>query len=130
MYIPKKYQEEGWEQVEYLINKYPLATIITTTDDNEIIANHVPLYLKVEASGERKLIAHIAKANHQIPSLTSNNNVLVIFNQQTHTLHLTIIPPKLILIKLSLHGTSQVLTFTGRPKSLTISNLSEINLIT
>lgn len=79
MYIPKKYQEEGWEQVEYLINKYPLATIITTTDDNEIIANHVPLYLKVEASGERKLIAHIAKANHQIPSLTSNNNVLVIF---------------------------------------------------
>ncbi|KAI5970810.1 hypothetical protein CANMA_000229 [Candida margitis] len=79
MYIPKKYQEDDWEQVEHLIKKYPLATIITTTPDNEIIANHIPLYLKVDSSGEKRLIAHIAKANHQIPSLSSNNNVLVIF---------------------------------------------------
>lgn len=79
MYIPKKYQEEEWEQVEYLIKRYPLATIVTTTDDNEIVANHIPLFLKIESTGERKLIAHIAKANHQIPSLNSNDKVLVIF---------------------------------------------------
>jgi len=79
MYIPKKYREEEWEQVEYLIKRYPLATIVTTTDDNEIVANHIPLFLKIESTGERKLIAHIAKANHQIPSLNSNDKVLVIF---------------------------------------------------
>lgn len=79
MYIPKKYQEEEWEQVEYLIKRYPLATIVTTTDDNEIVANHIPLFLKIESTGERKLIAHIAKANHQIPSLNSHDKVLVIF---------------------------------------------------
>lgn len=118
MYIPKKYQEEEWDQVEYLIKHYPLATIITT-DGGAIIANHIPLYLKVDpSSGKRKLIAHIAKSNHQIPSLTSNDNVLVIFQsansyitpnyyptkQETHK-----VVPTWDFASVHIHGSSRII---------------------
>ncbi|KAI5960813.1 uncharacterized protein KGF55_004383 [Candida pseudojiufengensis] len=79
MYIPKKNLKENWEEVEYLIENYPLATIITI-DEGSIIANHIPFVLKIdESGGSKKLLAHIAKSNHQIPSLKSNDNVVVIF---------------------------------------------------
>ncbi|CAI5760369.1 unnamed protein product [Candida verbasci] len=78
MYIPKKYSESNWEQIEYLIKTYPLATVITTDKTGKIIANHIPFYLK-EDGDNYHLIAHIAKANPQLPSLEDNSNVLVIF---------------------------------------------------
>ncbi|KAI5950139.1 hypothetical protein KGF54_005287 [Candida jiufengensis] len=77
MYIPKKNLQEDWEQAEYLIKNYPLGTIITI-EDGEIIANHIPFVLKID-SNSKKLYAHVAKANHQIPSLKSNDNVVIIF---------------------------------------------------
>ncbi|RCK65607.1 hypothetical protein Cantr_01350 [Candida viswanathii] len=80
MYIPKKYLDEDWSQVEYLIQKYPLGTVVTTDDNGTIIANHIPFFLKENAdTGKKYLIAHIAKSNHQIPSLKDSDNVLVIF---------------------------------------------------
>lgn len=80
MYIPKKYLDEDWEQVEYLIRKYPLATLITTDKDGSIIANHIPFFLNEDKdTGKKYLIAHIAKSNHQIPSLIDSDNVLVVF---------------------------------------------------
>ncbi|KAI3405165.2 hypothetical protein KGF56_002121 [Candida oxycetoniae] len=78
MYIPKKYNEDDWDQSAFLIKNYPLGTIVTVEGDG-IIANHIPFFLKVSDSGKKTLIAHMAKSNHQLPSLKSNKNVLVIF---------------------------------------------------
>ncbi|ABN68556.1 negative transcriptional regulator [Scheffersomyces stipitis CBS 6054] len=80
MYIPKAYKEEDWQQVEFLIKKYPLATVVTYTEDEGVIANHFPFFLKVdESTGKKYLHAHIAKVNPQIPSLKKADSVLVIF---------------------------------------------------
>lgn len=83
MYIPKKYQLDSWDVREELIRTYPLGTVITTDEDGSIIANHIPFYLHIDKeTGKKYLRAHISKKNHQIPSLTHNDRVLVIF--QSH----------------------------------------------
>lgn len=79
MYIPKKYAEEDLEKQIELILNYPLGTVITSTDDG-LIANHIPFYLyKDPENGKTYLRAHLAKANHQVPSLKANDKVLVVF---------------------------------------------------
>lgn len=79
MYIPKHYNEDSWDQKELLIVHHPLGTVVTM-DSGKIIANHIPFYLhRDDATGKRYLHAHMAKKNHQIPSLLQNDNVLVIF---------------------------------------------------
>lgn len=84
MYIPKAYLEEEWPQIEYLIKNFPLATVITTSPEGEMIANHLPFYLKVDPeTGAKHLHAHMAKVNHQIPSLKESDNVLVIFQSSS-----------------------------------------------
>ncbi|KAF6069157.1 Transmembrane amino acid transporter family protein [Candida albicans] len=66
--------------VEYLIKNYPLATVVTNDENGTIIANHIPFVLKEDPeSGKKYLIAHIAKTNHQVPTLADSDNVLVIF---------------------------------------------------
>lgn len=80
MYIPAYYKREDWESKEALIKAYPLATVITTDENGKIIANHFPFYLyECKETGKKFLHAHMAKKNHQLPSLQSNENVLVIF---------------------------------------------------
>lgn len=57
-----------------------MATVITTDNNGKLIANHFPVYLyEDEETGKKYLHAHVAKKNHQIPSLTANDHVLVIF---------------------------------------------------
>lgn len=83
MYIPNHYNEENWDQQERLIKTYPLGTIISNSEDGKIIANHIPFYLYIdETTGDKYLHAHIAKKNHQVPSLTANDEILIIF--QSH----------------------------------------------
>lgn len=87
MYIPNHYSEDRWDQKKDLIIKYPLGTLVTT-DNGKIIANHIPFYLHIdEATGKKYLQAHIARKNHQLPSLTQNGHVLVIF--QSHDSYIT-----------------------------------------
>lgn len=76
MYIPDKYQASDWELQKSIIENYPLATLITS--NNELIANHIPFNL-IERDGKKYLQAHIAKKNHQLPSMDNNDNVLVVF---------------------------------------------------
>lgn len=79
MYIPKQYQESEWSKQESLIKAHPLATVVTTDEAGNLIANHFPFYLYTDDEGKKFLHAHVAKKNHQVPSLTNNDNVLVIF---------------------------------------------------
>lgn len=79
MYIPKHFVVDEWEQQKLLIQQYPLGTVITTDEDGKIIANHIPFYLHIDEDGKKYLHAHVARKNHQVPSLTANDNVMVIF---------------------------------------------------
>lgn len=80
MYIPKKYNESEWLKQEALIKAFPLATVITTNEDGKIIANHIPFLLRKDKSTDKVYLeAHIARVNHQLPSLSANDNVLIIF---------------------------------------------------
>ncbi|EGV62568.1 hypothetical protein PSN45_000253 [Yamadazyma tenuis] len=78
MYIPDKYDAPEWEQQKSIIKEYPLAVLITSTEDG-IIANHIPFNL-VERDGKKILQAHLAKVNHQLPSLKDNDKVCVVFS--------------------------------------------------
>ncbi|XYA02116.1 hypothetical protein QA089_004681 [Meyerozyma guilliermondii] len=79
MYIPKKYAETDWEKQADLIVNYPLGTVVTSGDQG-LIANHIPFYLYTDSeTGKSYLRAHVAKVNHQVPSLKENDNVMVIF---------------------------------------------------
>lgn len=80
MYIPKHYNEESWDKKKQLIHDYPLATVVTVDTDGTPIANHFPFFLyEDKESGRKFLHAHVAKKNHQLPSLENNEKVLVIF---------------------------------------------------
>lgn len=80
MYIPNHYNIESWDKEKRLIQEFPLATVVTTDENGKVIANHFPFYLHEDPeTGKKYLQAHIAKKNHQIPSLKDNESVLVIF---------------------------------------------------
>lgn len=80
MYIPNQYRETEWAPQAEVIQKYPLATVITHTNEDGLIANHIPFYLHVdETTGKKYLHAHVAKANPQIPSWKASDQVLVVF---------------------------------------------------
>ncbi|KAM9926209.1 hypothetical protein OXX59_003378 [Metschnikowia pulcherrima] len=80
MYIPQHYNEDSWDKKKQLIREFPLATVITIDADGVPIANHFPFYLhEDDQTGKKYLYAHVAKKNHQLPSLEHNEKVLVIF---------------------------------------------------
>lgn len=80
MYIPTKYNEPEWKEIEHLIKAYPLATVITNVG-GKIEANHIPFYLKVDGD-KTYLQAHVSKANPQLPAWRDNDDVLVIFQSR------------------------------------------------
>ena len=95
MYIPAKYLVEEWAPQEELILENPLATIVTHTEEDGLIANHIPMILRVDAATGRKYIcAHIARVNHQVPSLSDNPDVLVIFKSPDSYITPTYYPTK------------------------------------
>lgn len=88
MYIPKAYDEADWEQARYLITTYPLATIITFSETEGLIANHIPFVLQeCPKTKKRFLKAHLARRNSQLDSLRDTDSVLVIF--QSHDSYIT-----------------------------------------
>lgn len=78
MYIPSHYNESDWNFQKAIIKQYPLATLITVSEDGIPIANHIPFNL-IEKDGKIFLQAHLAKVNHQLPSLKDNPKALVVF---------------------------------------------------
>lgn len=77
MYIPTKYDSPEWESQKSIIKEFPLGVLITYSELG-IIANHVPFNV-VERDGKRFLQAHLAKVNHQLPSLKEDTELLVCF---------------------------------------------------
>ena len=62
MYLPEHFAEERPEQLHALMRAYPLAALITQTEEG-LDANHIPLELVVEQGKNGVLQGHIARAN-------------------------------------------------------------------
>lgn len=62
MYNPSHFQETRLDVLHGLIRQQPLSTLVTMTADG-LVANHIPLYLRVDAAGQATLVGHVARAN-------------------------------------------------------------------
>ncbi len=78
MYIPSHFEEQRPEVLHALMRAYPLATIITLTSSG-IVANHVPLHLHVDATGNAALRGHVARANPLWSDFVDGTQALAVF---------------------------------------------------
>lgn len=91
MFIAPEFQENRPEEIQRLVQDYPLATIVAHTDQG-LIANHIPLLFK----SDNILIGHIAKANEMYALITENQSVLAIFKGEDAYISANDYPSKFI----------------------------------
>jgi transcriptional regulator len=77
MYLPNHFEEAQDEELLRTITAYPLGALVVNGPDG-LDANHVP-FLIDEASGGRKLLAHVARANPLWKEAKDGGEALVIF---------------------------------------------------
>lgn len=74
-YPPKIHQDDDHEHMLEVMKSYPLATLITVSD-NQPLVTHLPLVYREE---DQKLIGHIDIYNPQAEQLRDGKDVTVIF---------------------------------------------------
>jgi transcriptional regulator len=62
MYQPSHFVENRPEVLHALMQRYPLATLVTVGPEGPV-ANHIPLVLRTDAAGGVCLAGHVARAN-------------------------------------------------------------------
>ena len=77
MYCPEAFAENRPEILRTLIQRYPLATLITM-GSNGLEANHIPLYLLPGEGPHQVLHGHVARANPLWREAPPDGEVLVI----------------------------------------------------
>jgi transcriptional regulator len=82
MYIPKIFKKENSEQIVEFIKENSFATLIST-DGERPFASHLPIEI-MNKDGVYYLMGHLSKANTQLESLESCQNVLVTFLGANH----------------------------------------------
>ena len=83
MYCPEAFAENRPEILRTLIQRYPLATLITM-GSNGLEANHIPLYLLPGEGPHQVLHGHVARANPLWREAPPDGEVLVIFQGPQH----------------------------------------------
>lgn len=63
MYIPEKFKEERVDVLHQVMRSHPFASLIVTTEDGTILANHIPLETVDSPAPWGGLRGHIARAN-------------------------------------------------------------------
>lgn len=81
MYVPKHFEENRPDEINRIIKKFPLATLVVNSK-NGLIGNHLPLLVNKSSSKKIELIGHIAKANNLYREVSNNHEVLVIFKSE------------------------------------------------
>lgn len=79
MYIPPQFEQPNIEVMHELIQKRPLATLITL-DSNGIDANHIPLHLSPTLETHGVLRGHVARANPLWRDYNADKESLAIFH--------------------------------------------------
>lgn len=77
MYLPNHFEEAGIEELLGAIAAYPLGALVVNGPSG-LDANHLP-FLIDEASGDTKLLAHVARANPLWKEAKDGDEALVIF---------------------------------------------------
>ncbi len=77
MYLPKRFENENFDESVELIRRHPLATIISLTEQGPFVS-HIPLVLEKNPEG-LSLIGHLARGNPHW-KLLDNKSVYVIFH--------------------------------------------------
>lgn len=96
-YPPTHHQEESFDNIVYLMQSFPLATINSCFND-QILSSHTPLIYQPNP-GLGKLIGHLDKYNPQLNHFRENPNVSVIFHGPE------------VYISPSVYGTTQLPTW-------------------
>ncbi len=78
MYNPSHFEEKRTEVLHALIRQHPLATLVTLSQDG-LVANHIPLYLRVDGSPHGTLAGHVARSNPLWRASDLGVQVLAIF---------------------------------------------------
>ncbi|MBU2784907.1 FMN-binding negative transcriptional regulator [Acidithiobacillus ferriphilus] len=83
MYCPDPFAETRPEILRALIQRYPLATLVSM-GGNGLEANHIPLYLAPGEGPQPVLQGHVARANPLWREVPPDDDVLVIFQGPQH----------------------------------------------
>lgn len=78
MYTPRHFAVDDPTELKAFMQHYNFAALVST-HENELTATHLPFILDMERGEYGTLIAHLARANPQWQSFTSNQEVLVMF---------------------------------------------------
>lgn len=78
MYTPSQFAETRLEVLHSLMRRKPLATLVTLTPEG-LVANSIPLYLRVDGSPWGTLAGHVARGNPLWRDTDTATPVLAIF---------------------------------------------------
>jgi transcriptional regulator len=78
MYTPSHFEETRLDVLHALVQSHPLATLVTLTAQG-LVANHIPLYLRQDASPWGTLVGHVARSNPVWQDFDAATSVLAIF---------------------------------------------------
>ncbi len=78
MYIPKHFEESRLPVLHGLMRSHPLATLVTAVGD-ELLVNHIPLFLDSSAGDVGTLRGHVARANPVWKQLSTSAAAVAIF---------------------------------------------------
>jgi transcriptional regulator len=78
MYNPTQFEEKRLDVLHTLVRTQPLSTLVTLSSDG-LVANHIPLYLRVDGSPFGTLAGHVARSNPLWRETDLGVQVLVIF---------------------------------------------------
>jgi transcriptional regulator len=78
MYVPEHFRETRVEVLQGLVDRHPLATLVTVTGEG-LTANHIPMRARLEESGGGWLRGHIARGNSLWRKLQNDTPALAVF---------------------------------------------------
>ncbi|HZX54748.1 MAG TPA: FMN-binding negative transcriptional regulator [Ilumatobacteraceae bacterium] len=78
MYVPAAFAEVDPLEIERLVTEYPMAQLVTMTDDG-LVATPLPLLYEPSGEGLGSLVGHVARANRQWSKSSSDVEALAIF---------------------------------------------------
>jgi transcriptional regulator len=83
MYLPKQFEETSVPVLLSLIKAHPLATVITQSASG-LNANHIPMVLAEDESGQKVLRGHVARANLMLADIAVSPQTLLVFQGAEH----------------------------------------------
>ena len=81
MYLPAHFEETRDEELLRLIREYPLGALVIKGPQG-LDANHLPFFFDVARDGEKRLLAHVARANTLWREARDGDEALVIFRAE------------------------------------------------